>query len=348
MQPDDSTDRLWTIPNALSVLRLLGVPLFLCLLLGPHADAWALVVLAALGLHRLARRRARPGAEPAQPLRRAARPAGRPALHPRHAGRARAAARHAAVARDRHRRPGRDPRRRCCRCCAARATAPPAVHYLGKAATFCLLYAFPLLLLGTYHSDVADVARADRVGLHDLGHRALRLGRRGVPPPGDRPDPAPRPPPRRRRLVTTPEPPEHPHRPRRSGRAPLRCSSTSSRAPSTRATPRPPAGAAPTAARGWYDRPAVAIGCLLAGFVLVVGYLHAHRSAPAEAKAHTALVKRVRAAQGAADGLAEPAARASQTSLATGPGQRAAGRGRRGRPARPRRPLGEVAVTGPG
>jgi len=39
-------DRIWTIPNLLSVLRLLGVPLFLWLLLGPHADGWAIVVLA--------------------------------------------------------------------------------------------------------------------------------------------------------------------------------------------------------------------------------------------------------------------------------------------------------------
>ena len=34
-----------TVPNLLSVLRLAGVPLFLWLLLGPHADGWALVVL---------------------------------------------------------------------------------------------------------------------------------------------------------------------------------------------------------------------------------------------------------------------------------------------------------------
>jgi cardiolipin synthase (CMP-forming) len=32
------SDRVWTLPNALSVLRLLGVPLFLWLLLGPEAD----------------------------------------------------------------------------------------------------------------------------------------------------------------------------------------------------------------------------------------------------------------------------------------------------------------------
>jgi CDP-diacylglycerol--glycerol-3-phosphate 3-phosphatidyltransferase len=38
-------DRVWTLPNALSVLRLLGVPLFLWLLLGPQADRWAVAVL---------------------------------------------------------------------------------------------------------------------------------------------------------------------------------------------------------------------------------------------------------------------------------------------------------------
>jgi CDP-diacylglycerol--glycerol-3-phosphate 3-phosphatidyltransferase len=42
-------DRVWTLPNALSVLRLLGVPLFLWLLLGPEADGWALVVLIVSG-----------------------------------------------------------------------------------------------------------------------------------------------------------------------------------------------------------------------------------------------------------------------------------------------------------
>jgi cardiolipin synthase len=42
-------DRVWTLPNALSVLRLLGVPLFLWLLLGPEADGWAVVVLMVSG-----------------------------------------------------------------------------------------------------------------------------------------------------------------------------------------------------------------------------------------------------------------------------------------------------------
>ena len=44
-----SADRVVTIPNALSVLRLLGVPLFLWLLLGPEADIAALVVLMVAG-----------------------------------------------------------------------------------------------------------------------------------------------------------------------------------------------------------------------------------------------------------------------------------------------------------
>ena len=43
-------DRVWTLPNALSVLRLLGVPLFLWLLLGPEADGWAVAVLAVSGV----------------------------------------------------------------------------------------------------------------------------------------------------------------------------------------------------------------------------------------------------------------------------------------------------------
>jgi cardiolipin synthase len=38
-------NRVWTLPNALSVLRLLGVPVFLWLLLGPEADGWAVAVL---------------------------------------------------------------------------------------------------------------------------------------------------------------------------------------------------------------------------------------------------------------------------------------------------------------
>jgi len=43
-------DRVLTIPNALSALRVLGVPLFLWLILGPERDGWALIVLMLSGI----------------------------------------------------------------------------------------------------------------------------------------------------------------------------------------------------------------------------------------------------------------------------------------------------------
>ena len=48
--PPDPADRLLTVPNVLSLLRLVGVPLFLWLLLGPHYDLLAVLVLALSGL----------------------------------------------------------------------------------------------------------------------------------------------------------------------------------------------------------------------------------------------------------------------------------------------------------
>ncbi|WP_110241477.1 CDP-alcohol phosphatidyltransferase family protein [Nocardioides gilvus] len=42
--------RVWTAPNVLSMLRLAGIPLFLWLVLGPELDAIAFVVLMASGL----------------------------------------------------------------------------------------------------------------------------------------------------------------------------------------------------------------------------------------------------------------------------------------------------------
>ena len=146
--------------------------------------------------------------------------------------------------------------------------------------------------------------------------------------------------------MTTPEPPEHPHAP-----------------PSQRArTPAllldlvnehlDPGYAAAARRRGndhrarWYDRPAVILGCLLAGFVLVLGYLHAHRSAPAAAKAHTALVTRVRAAQSVASGLATQLS-GVQSSLARAQDSALPAAGAAG-VQRDRIALGEVAVSGPG
>jgi cardiolipin synthase len=42
--------RILTVPNAISVARLAGVPVFLWLVLGPHADGWAVALLIVAGL----------------------------------------------------------------------------------------------------------------------------------------------------------------------------------------------------------------------------------------------------------------------------------------------------------
>ena len=43
------SDRILTVPNALSVLRLIGIPVFLWLMLVRHADGWAFALLIASG-----------------------------------------------------------------------------------------------------------------------------------------------------------------------------------------------------------------------------------------------------------------------------------------------------------
>jgi cardiolipin synthase len=156
--PSKAADRILTIPNALSVLRLFGVPLFLWLLLGPHADGWALAVLAVSGFTDwadgvLARRldqRSDFGAllDPA---------ADRLYILATLVG---LVLRHiialwlalVIIVRDLILGVALIALRR-------RGYAPPEVHYLGKAATFCLLYAFPLLLLGAHHGPLSDLAR---------------------------------------------------------------------------------------------------------------------------------------------------------------------------------------------
>ena len=45
-----TSERVLTIPNIISFVRLAGVPLFLWLVLGPEADAWALGVLMLSGV----------------------------------------------------------------------------------------------------------------------------------------------------------------------------------------------------------------------------------------------------------------------------------------------------------
>jgi cardiolipin synthase (CMP-forming) len=153
----DGADRIVTIPNALSVLRLLGVPLFLWLLLGPHADGWALGVLALSGftdwadgvLARKLNQLSNFGAM-LDPL------ADRLYILATLVG---LVLRHiipfwlAAVI------VGRDLVLTGALLVLRRyGYGPPEVHYLGKAATFCLLYAFPLLLLGAHEGTLSDIA----------------------------------------------------------------------------------------------------------------------------------------------------------------------------------------------
>jgi CDP-diacylglycerol--glycerol-3-phosphate 3-phosphatidyltransferase len=151
-------DRVFTVPNLLSLLRLLGVPLFLWLLLGPHADTAALGVLMFAGvsdyldgklarwLHQTSRLGVLldPAADRLYIL----------------------ATLVAFVLRDII--PwwlaalivGRDLVLGGCLLVLRRyGYGPPQVHYLGKAATLNLLYAFPLLLLGAGTGTLADISR---------------------------------------------------------------------------------------------------------------------------------------------------------------------------------------------
>src|SRR3712207_3259819 len=171
-------DRVLTLPNVLSLLRLLGVPLFLWLLLGPHADGWAIVVLAVSGFTdwadgKLARAfgwTSRLGAllDPA---------ADRLYI---------VATLIAFVLRDVV--PfwlvavlvGRELVLVITLLVLRRAGWPPLqVHYLGKAATFLLLYAFLLLLLADGTGTAAAIARPVAYALTVWG-AALRSEERRV------------------------------------------------------------------------------------------------------------------------------------------------------------------------
>jgi cardiolipin synthase (CMP-forming) len=49
VQDTPSSRRIWTVPNLLSMARLAGVPVFLWLVLGPEWDGWALALLMVSG-----------------------------------------------------------------------------------------------------------------------------------------------------------------------------------------------------------------------------------------------------------------------------------------------------------
>ncbi|NJQ14468.1 CDP-alcohol phosphatidyltransferase family protein [Streptomyces bohaiensis] len=156
------TDRVFTVPNLLSMARLAGVPLFLWLVLspvfdGPSLDGWALLVLALSGVSdyldgKLARRW-----NQVSSLGRILDPA---------ADRLYILATLLALT-------WRDILpwwitallllREVCLLVAVllldrRGYAPPEVNFLGKAATFNLMYAFPLLLLSDGSGSVASLA----------------------------------------------------------------------------------------------------------------------------------------------------------------------------------------------
>ncbi|HAL25637.1 MAG TPA: hypothetical protein DCP25_02710 [Chloroflexi bacterium] len=104
----------------------------------------------------------------------------------------------------------------------------------------------------------------------------------------------------------------------------------------------------PTPSRRWFDRPAVAIGCALIGFTLVVAYIHTHRGAPEAAKVHDSLVARVRAAQDRNDGLAAQAQRLNGA-LTTLRDQALSGNGAlSGQLDRDQLLAGQTAAVGPG
>lgn len=155
--PDGLATNALTVPNALSLLRLLGVPLFLWLILGPKADGLAILVLAVSGFTDwldgvLARRWnqiSRLGVllDPlADRLYILATVVGLIIrdIVPLWFG-------VLLVARDVLLALTLPFLRR-------RGYGPPPVHFLGKAATFNLLYAFPLLLLGDGSGPLSTLA----------------------------------------------------------------------------------------------------------------------------------------------------------------------------------------------
>ena len=165
----DPADRLVTVPNVLSLLRLAGVPVFLWLLLGPRHDGLAILVLALSGLTdwmdgklaRLLNQSSKLGAllDPAVDRLYTLSTLlafGLRAILPWWViavllGRDLVLASTLPVLR-------------------YYGHGPLQVHYVGKAATLCLLYAFPLLLLAhDVHGWVGAIAHAFAVAFTGWG-----------------------------------------------------------------------------------------------------------------------------------------------------------------------------------
>jgi cardiolipin synthase len=155
---------VWTIPNLISFARLLGVPLFLYLFLGVQADVAALVVLAVGGTSDwidgyVARRLGQvsrlgelldPLADRLYILATLLAFTVRDVVPWQFT--AALLAREAILL-------------GCLGVLRRHGYGPPPVHYLGKTATFILLFAFPVLLLADAVPSAADVAGAIGWGL---------------------------------------------------------------------------------------------------------------------------------------------------------------------------------------
>ena len=151
-------DRLWTVPNGLSLARLAGIPVFLWLVLGLHANGWAVVLLAlsaatdwldgkiARAFHQESRlgQVLDPAADRLYIAATLIALAIRGIIPWWLVGLLAARELVLGVALLRLRSHGYQPLQ---------------VSFVGKTATLCLLYAFPLLLLGAYAGPAATVAR---------------------------------------------------------------------------------------------------------------------------------------------------------------------------------------------
>ena len=84
------------------------------------------------------------------------------------------------------------------------------VHFLGKAATAALLYAFPLLLPRRRRRPIADAGRGVRLGVRDLGDRPLLVGGPALRLAGAQAAGRPRPPRPESRGRLTARPPRRP------------------------------------------------------------------------------------------------------------------------------------------
>ena len=176
-----------TLPNVLSFLRLVGVPVFLWLILTGH-DGWALVVLMVSGISdyldgKIARHYglvSRIG-QLLDPL------ADRLYIVSTLLGLAYATSSRGGWSPSCS--PARSSAASCCWSSRRYGYVGLPVHFIGKAATFNLLYAFPLLLLGAGLAHPRRGGPAGRLGLRVVGDRPVLGGRSAVRRAGARPRP---------------------------------------------------------------------------------------------------------------------------------------------------------------